>query len=298
MLLEVPDGDNFTIILKQRAKLDVNTSIGLMPITAELKDIDVAYDHPEQGYFLDVTDGRLYGQDGTSRKESGVFPGTLGLAEGQVLRLQYCRNPAPRLSGSVAGADFVELKFASPIPALDYYPCILLFKTTCIQVAVDKPQKRLCTALARMWDDRNFTDAEIVCSGTVFPVHRAVLAAESPVFAAAFTGQMQEASTCRLDIKDASAEATEALLKYIYTGQLDLKLAADVLPLAHCYQLLQLAHRCGEQMLETVTSENVVCVMRALRALREDVYMAPLWKRALLKLDDDKALRHAALEGL
>lgn len=206
MLLEVPDSDNFTVMLKQRSKLDINTSVGIMPTSAELKDIDVTYDHPEQGFFIDITDGRLYGQDGTSRKESSVLPGTGGLSEGSVLRLRFCGRPVPRLFGAVQGGDFVELKFLHPIPIAEYNPCVLLFKTSSIQVAVDKPQKRLCTALARMWEDRNFTDAEVTCAGTVFPIHRAVLAAESPVFAAAFSSSMQEGSTCKLEIKDASAE--------------------------------------------------------------------------------------------
>ena len=91
--------------------------------------------------------------------------------------------------------------------------------------------------MAQMWDDRCFTNAEIVCQGRVWKVHRCVLCVNSPVLAAAFGGQMQEAKSSVMEIKEAMTDDVEGMLRFIYTGELcsGKANASTLLLLAHRY---------------------------------------------------------------
>ena len=74
-----------------------------------------------------------------------------------------------------------------------------------------------------MWKTRQFADAAICCQGASIRVHRAVLAAASPVFKRMFEGSMQEGRECRVELRGGvEAEIVEAMLQCIYTGDLPL----------------------------------------------------------------------------
>jgi hypothetical protein len=195
------------------------------------------------------------------------------------LRLRYRSSPAPALLCAVGDAEFATVDFGISIPAADYRPCILLYgmSATVSATVVDpgaaskhRPPNVVTrsASLAKMWDDRVFTDAEVICEGQVFPVHRTVLATASPVFLAAFSGNMQEAKTARIEIGDASVDAVEALLRHVYTSELKSDCALVVLPLAHRYQLADLVLQCCEEVIQTLSAEHVAEVVRTMRLYR------------------------------
>ena len=65
------------------------------------------------------------------------------------------------------------------------------------------------------------SDFVIIVGNTKFPVHKAILSARSPVFAAMFdhdhTKEVQEG---KVQIVDVPANVIQLLLNYIYTGKL------------------------------------------------------------------------------
>merc|ERR1711879_657598 len=107
-----------------------------------------------------------------------------------------------------------------------------------------------CKVLANLWDTRAHGDATITCEGQTFTVHRGILSAASPVFAACFRNDMVEGISANIEIRDSQAEAVEAMLRYIYTSNIDSSTAPAVLLLAHRYQIETLVGRCAEVLLE------------------------------------------------
>lgn len=75
--------------------------------------------------------------------------------------------------------------------------------------------------------DKQFTDCEFWVGNSIFPAHRGVLAARSPVFAAMFKADMLESRTHKVIIEDIEASVFEEFLYFLYTGQLK-RSAADV----------------------------------------------------------------------
>ncbi|OLQ03581.1 Polyubiquitin-B [Symbiodinium microadriaticum] len=70
----------------------------------------------------------------------------------------------------------------------------------------------------QIWGDRRFTDVEVICGEQHFPVHRAVLAAASTVFAAMLGAEMKESHAREIVISDTDEESVQHMLEYIYTG--------------------------------------------------------------------------------
>ena len=78
-------------------------------------------------------------------------------------------------------------------------------------------------------------DFTFVIGGKEFAVHKAILAAQSPVFAGMFEHEMREQIESRLELTDVEVEVFEQLLRYIYSGKvpemdkfaLDLFVVAD-----------------------------------------------------------------------
>ena len=109
----------------------------------------------------------------------------------------------------------------------------------------------------RLWKQRKFTDAEVVVGTSRLPVHRATLCAASPVFAAAFglppeegrsycdSTTMQHGRTAVCTVRDAEPATVEAMLRFVYTGELlsedDSPDPAKLLELAALYQVGSLA---------------------------------------------------------
>ena len=68
--------------------------------------------------------------------------------------------------------------------------------------------------------EKMFTDVELKVGNRTFHVHRAILSARSPVFAAMFVSDMDESHTGIVEIKDIDADVFERFLEFLYTGRL------------------------------------------------------------------------------
>ncbi|CAL5070110.1 unnamed protein product [Urochloa decumbens] len=79
------------------------------------------------------------------------------------------------------------------------------------------PEANLHQDLARMLKDGDSADVTIDVGGKLFPAHRCLLAARSPVFKAEFFGPMKKSPADHIKIDDVEPTIFKALLHFIYT---------------------------------------------------------------------------------
>ncbi len=81
-----------------------------------------------------------------------------------------------------------------------------------------KCSEQLNQQLENSYRNGDFSDVEVVCNTEVFKCHQFMLAARSPVLRAMFQSPMTEAASRRLEIKDLLPDIVDAMLLFIYTG--------------------------------------------------------------------------------
>ncbi len=82
------------------------------------------------------------------------------------------------------------------------------------------PDDNLHTDLGKLLEDGSFSDFALVVGDQRLPVHKAILAARSPVFAAMFGHiEMDENKNGIVQIKDLEPDVLREMLKFIYTGK-------------------------------------------------------------------------------
>lgn len=101
-------------------------------------------------------------------------------------------------------------------------------------------------------------------------VHRFLLSAFSPVFAAMFSHtETKEALEKRVVIEDVSAEAMERLLRYIYIGKLEFDIKEKEKPLLEFmaavdkYQVDRLKGECETRLLGLITVNSVCAILQS-----------------------------------
>ncbi|XP_062961517.1 actin-binding protein IPP isoform X4 [Cynocephalus volans] len=82
----------------------------------------------------------------------------------------------------------------------------------------DKHAQLILSQINKMRNGQHFCDVQLQVGKETFKVHRLVLAASSPYFAALFTGGMKESSKDIVQILGIEAEIFQILLDFIYTG--------------------------------------------------------------------------------
>ena len=89
----------------------------------------------------------------------------------------------------------------------------------------DKHAQLILAQINKMRNGQHFCDVQLQVGKQTFKVHRLVLAASSPYFAALFTGGMKESSKDVVEILGIEAGIFRILLDFIYTGMLSEPLA-------------------------------------------------------------------------
>lgn len=84
--------------------------------------------------------------------------------------------------------------------------------------ASEQHARLLLAQMNKMRLRADFCDVRLCVGGRLFGVHRLVLAASGPYFAALFSGAMSEAHEEEVRIEGVEAEVFEKLLEFIYTG--------------------------------------------------------------------------------
>eukprot|EP00058_Branchiostoma_floridae_P023906 XP_002609396.1 hypothetical protein BRAFLDRAFT_86487 [Branchiostoma floridae] len=109
----------------------------------------------------------------------------------------------------------------------------------------------------------SLTDARLHVNGVTFPVHRNVLAAGSPYFAAMFTKGLQEARQEDISIYGVGQEAMTHVLDFIYTGKVSLtgdcfETVQDLVQASDLLQVVDLHRACEEWLVPRVIPANCV----------------------------------------
>lgn len=107
----------------------------------------------------------------------------------------------------------------------------------------------------------DYNDVTFVVQGRSFPAHRVILAARCDYFRALLFGGMKESACHEIPVCDASAEAFEVLLKYIYTGKMSLSelkenYIIEILGLANKYGFLSLEKSISAHLHQSLTAAN------------------------------------------
>uniref|UniRef100_A0A182PMX2 BTB domain-containing protein n=1 Tax=Anopheles epiroticus TaxID=199890 RepID=A0A182PMX2_9DIPT len=137
------------------------------------------------------------------------------------------------------------------------------------------PECKLSEDLGTLFDNEKFSDVTLAVGGREFQVHKAILAARSPVFAAMFEHEMEERKQNRVAITDVDHEVLKEMLRFIYTGKapnLD-KMADDLLAAADKYALDKLKVMC----------EEALCVNLSVETAAETLILADLHSADQLK---------------
>ncbi|CAL4906570.1 unnamed protein product [Urochloa decumbens] len=79
------------------------------------------------------------------------------------------------------------------------------------------PTSDLHQQLDELFNSQIGADVMFTVSGESFLAHKNILAARSPVFKAEFYGEMEENTSCHVEIKDMEAQVFQAMLHFIYT---------------------------------------------------------------------------------
>jgi len=122
---------------------------------------------------------------------------------------------------------------------------------------LDCPQKIL-DDVASLHKEIELSDFTFFVEKEEFPVHKALLAARSPVFFKMFTVDMQEKSGKMQEILDIGKEAFEEFLRFIYTGEVvNLEEnVEDLLVLADRYEVSDLQKVCESNLLTNLNVSN------------------------------------------
>ncbi|CAO2184332.1 unnamed protein product [Urochloa humidicola] len=139
---------------------------------------------------------------------------------------------------------------------------------------IDVPSSDIGDHLGRLLDSADGSDVSFAVGGETFRVHRAVLAARSPVFKAQLFGSMADANMDHITLHDIRPETFRIVLRFIYTdalpsdkdlGIMSSSTAIDVfqelLAAADMYQLERMKLVCAQKLWECVSTENVAMML-------------------------------------
>ena len=124
----------------------------------------------------------------------------------------------------------------------------------------------LSSQSSALFRSQEFTDVTFNVDGSKIFAHRVVLAARSEYFRALLYGGMRETNPeTEIEIKDTTASAFDALLKYIYSGKIFLgdykeEMILELLSLAHKYGFLALESAL-QGYLKSILSIRNICVI-------------------------------------
>jgi DNA-binding beta-propeller fold protein YncE len=116
------------------------------------------------------------------------------------------------------------------------------------------------------FDSGSFHDVWFVVEEERIPSHRCLLSARCEYFRSMFGAGFKEGNSDEIYIKDTSSAAFKALLKYLYTDNMEVDDAAvfDLANLCDQYRVDRLYNHCLHQLFEGITVQNAV--MRLVQA--------------------------------
>ncbi|GBL98952.1 Speckle-type POZ protein [Araneus ventricosus] len=114
--------------------------------------------------------------------------------------------------------------------------------------------------LINLFKESAISDINLKVGSEIFPAHKAILSARSPVFKAMFTANMKEKKDTCIELEDIESETLHRLLLYIYTDtieDLQYKTATALYSAADKYHLIALRKKCSEILKTKISISNV-----------------------------------------
>ena len=111
-----------------------------------------------------------------------------------------------------------------------------------------------------LYDRGKYTDVIIQVKDREFKVHKAILAARSPVFDAMFTHELAESNSRWLEpIEDCEPAVFDEFLFFVYTGRIQLsnENACSLFYIAYKYQISELKEECVSFLQKTMTIDTI-----------------------------------------
>lgn len=160
--------------------------------------------------------------------------------------------------------------------------------------------KTVSEDIEELFESQKFSDFALIVGGRALKVHKLILAARSPFFAAKI---MPEATT-KVEITDLSYEAVVEFLRYIYTGQVKNieKISLELLLASIRYQMEGLKPMCFEDIISKMNVDNGAKVLKfahenKLQELKEAaVDYFKKHSKAIMKTNDFETLKRACPE--
>ena len=139
-------------------------------------------------------------------------------------------------------------------------------------VLFEAPKSSLSDDLGHLVDDEEFSDVTLSVNGYDYKVHKNILSARSPVFAAMFKSETEERSYGKVIITDVDNDVLKEMLRFIYTGRsLSLNnMAEELLIAADKYQLETLKGECQETLRMKLSIANAPKILVLAEELRAD----------------------------
>uniref|UniRef100_H3AEJ0 Ankyrin repeat and FYVE domain containing 1 n=1 Tax=Latimeria chalumnae TaxID=7897 RepID=H3AEJ0_LATCH len=135
--------------------------------------------------------------------------------------------------------------------------CAMLAAQANPESSSDSFISRLLTIVAELYQQEQYSDLKIKVVDQYINAHKFVLAARSESWSLA-----NLASTNEMDLSDAHPEVTMAMLRWVYTDELELKeddvFLTELMKLANRFQLQLLKERCEKGVMSLVNVRNCI----------------------------------------
>jgi hypothetical protein len=96
-----------------------------------------------------------------------------------------------------------------------------------IALYVTRGSIRYCLLTGRLFNNTNYSDAEIHIHDVILPVHKSIICIQSDYFANAFRPEFVEGDTGVITFKEGGGAAYWRVFEYLYTGDYSEKLSTD-----------------------------------------------------------------------
>ncbi|KAG8171073.1 hypothetical protein JTE90_004468 [Oedothorax gibbosus] len=128
--------------------------------------------------------------------------------------------------------------------------------------------------MRQFYSDGEFSDLLVRTPNREFPVHRAILCAQSEVFRGMLSHDMKEKNSGVIEINDFEDDTVSKLLLYLYTNSLSLDdidyvLAKDLYFAADKYRITPLQKICSNHLIESIDSSNACDILLLAEQLRD-----------------------------
>ena len=132
---------------------------------------------------------------------------------------------------------------------------------------------KLVKDFSTMFLSPTHSDFLVTCKEVQFNCHKNVLSCRSPVFLNMLNSNMVESDQSKVVIDDFTPETVKGMLEYIYTGRVDHSQAGELIAAADKYDLEELKNIFEYDILESLSTVNVV----------DWLFLAPLFRLTKLK---------------